>query len=171
MTISMYQASVPVFRNYLQNLLTLLGKAEAHCAERKIDPAVMLQTRLFPDMFPLVRQIQIASDAAKGCCGRLAGQEPPSFPDEEKTFEELKVRIRKTIDYVDSIPASAIDGSEDRQVTIKAGPNTYTFRGQDYLLGFALPNLFFHTTTAYAIMRTNGVALGKLDFLGDTGGR
>lgn len=166
MTISMYQASVPVFRSYLQNLLTLLEKAEAHCAERKIDPAVLLQTRLFPDMFPLVRQVQVASDAAKGCAGRLAGQEPPSFPDEEKTFEELKARIRKTIDYIGGLPADAIDGSEERPVTIKAGPNTLNFRGQDYLLGFALPNLFFHTTTAYAIMRANGVPLGKLDFLG-----
>lgn len=166
MTISMYQASVPVFRTYLQNLHALLEKAEAHCAERKIDPAVLLQTRLFPDMFPLVRQVQIASDAAKGCTARLAGQEPPSFPDEEKTLDELKARIRKTIDYIDGLPAAAIDGSEERPVTIKAGPNTYTFRGQDYLLTFALPNLFFHTTTAYAILRTNGVPVGKLDYLG-----
>src|SRR5690606_650111 len=113
-----------------------------------------------------VRQVQIASDAAKGCCGRLAGQEPPSFPDEEKTFAELKDRIRKTIDYIGGLGAGDIDGSEERQITIKAGPNTYTFRGEDYLLRFALPNLFFHTTTAYAIMRANGVALGKLDYLG-----
>lgn len=166
MSISMYQASVPVFRLTLENVSAILKKAEAHCAERKIDPAVMLQTRLFPDMFPLARQVQIASDAAKGCCARLAGQEPPSYADDEKTFDELQARIRKTIDFIGGLSAASIDGSEERPVTIKAGPNTLHFKCQDYLLKFALPNLFFHTSAAYAILRTSGVPLGKMDFLG-----
>lgn len=166
MTISMYQASVPVFRLTLENLSAILKKAEAHCAEKKIDQTVMLQTRLTPDMFPLARQIQIATDAAKGCCARLAGQEPPSYADEEKTFDEIQARIRKTIDLIAALPASAIDGAEGRAVTIKAGPNTLNFTGQDYLLKFALPNLFFHTTTAYAILREAGVPVGKMDYLG-----
>jgi hypothetical protein len=169
MTLSMYQASTPVFRHCLQNLAAILEKAEAYAADKKIDPAVLLQTRLFPDMFPLMRQVQIVSDGVKGCVARLAGQQPPSYPDEEKTFAELKARIAKTVEFIDSVPASAIDGSEDRPVTLQAGPNTLNFIGQDYLLKFALPNLFFHTTAVYAILRTNGVPIGKLDYLGKIG--
>jgi hypothetical protein len=166
MTISMYQASVPVFRHTLVSLSDILKKAEAHCTERKIDPAVILGLRLAPDMFPLLRQIFVAADAGRLCCSRLAGREPESWPDEEKTFEELQTRLSRTIAYLDGLSAADIDGSEDRAVTLKAGPNTLSFKGQDYLLKFALPNLFFHTTTAYAILRANGVALGKMDFLG-----
>ncbi len=166
MTLSMYQASVPVFRAYLTNLSAILKKAEAHCADRKIDPAVMLQLRLAPDMFPLLRQVFVAADAGRLCLSRLAGQEPESWPDVETTFPELQERIARTIAFFDGVTPEQIDGSEDREVSLKAGPNTYSFRGQDYLLTFALPNLFFHVTTAYAILRSNGVTLGKLDYLG-----
>lgn len=166
MTLSMYQASVPVLARGLENLAAILAKAAAHAEAKKIDPAVFLNARLAPDMFPLSRQVQIASDAAKACVARLAGIEVPGYPDTESTFPELQARIAKTIAFVKSATAAQIDGSEARTVTLKMRGEEVTFRGQDYLLNLALPNFYFHVTTAYDILRHNGVDLGKSDYLG-----
>jgi hypothetical protein len=162
----MYQASVPVFQQMLASLAGILTKAEAHATARKIDPSVFLGARLFPDMFALTRQVQLTSDFAKGPTARLAGQEPPKWPDEEKSFAELQARIAKTIDFLKSFKPAQIDGSEDRDVTIPIGGNPTTFKGQRYLVNFALPNFFFHHTAAYSILRHNGVEIGKRDYLG-----
>ncbi len=167
MTISMYQASAPRFANTLKNLATILDKAEAHAAARKIDPAVLLASRLYPDMFPLVRQVQIASDNAKGAMARLAGLDVPKYEDNEQTFAELKARIAKTVDYVSSFKPSQIDGSEEKDVRLKLGPVEVQWKGMQYLLGFALPNFYFHAVTAYDILRHNGVEIGKRDFIGN----
>jgi hypothetical protein len=166
MTISMYQVSVPVFVNSLNNLSAILHKAVAHAEQKKIDPSVLIGMRLVPDMLPLSRQIQLASDNSKGPAARLAGVERPVFEDTETTFDELQSRIAKTIAFLESIDASKIDGSEERAITLQIGDNDMHFRGQPYLLHFALPNFFFHVTTAYAILRHAGVGIGKLDFLG-----
>jgi hypothetical protein len=166
MTLSMYQASVPVFARGLENLGSILAKAAAHAEARKIEPAVFINARLAPDMFPLARQLQIASDAAKGCVARLAGTEVPSYPDAETTFPELHERLAKTIAFVKGFTAAQIDGSEERIVTLRMRGGDVTFRGQDYLLNLALPNFFFHVVTAYAILRHNGVEVGKMDYLG-----
>ncbi len=166
MPISMYQVAVPPVLQILTSLSAVLDKAEAHCQAAKIAPAVLVQTRLFPDMLPLAKQVQIASDHAKGCAARLAGLEPPAFADSETTLLELKERVAKTIDYLATVTAAQIDGSETRDIRLKVGGNELTFSGQHYLLGFALPNFYFHVTTAYAILRSNGVPLGKRDFLG-----
>jgi hypothetical protein len=166
MPVTMHAASVPVFRQTLIALSGVLDKAAAHCAAKKIDPSVLLAGRLYPDMLAFARQIQIAADFAKGGAARLAGMEVPSYPDDEKTFDDLKARIAKTLAFLDTIPASAIDGSEAREVTIKIGGNPVTFLGQPYLLNFVLPNFFFHATTAYAILRESGVEIGKRDFIG-----
>jgi uncharacterized protein len=166
MALSMYQASVPVFVRMLNNLAAILGKASVHAETRKIDPAVLINSRLFPDMFPFVRQVQIASDNAKGCAARLAGLEPPKFEDNETTFIELKVRIDKTLTYLSTLDPRQIDGSEGRTITVQLGGNWVTFQGMTYLLNMALPNFYFHVTTAYDILRHCGVELGKLDFLG-----
>jgi hypothetical protein len=165
MTISMYQASVPVFVRGLTNLKGILGKAVAHAQLRKIPEAVFFNSRLYPDMFPLSRQVQIASDHAKGM-GRLAGLEPPPFEDNEQTFADLAARIDRTIAYLDSLQAAQVDGSEERVVSRKLGGKQMSFKGQVFLLQVALPNFFFHATTAYAILRHNGVELGKSDFIG-----
>jgi hypothetical protein len=157
---------LPTFVNALGALSKILDKAAAHCAARKIDQAVLLQTRLTPDMFPLVKQVQLACDFAKNTVGRLTG-EPPKFPDEEKTLDDLKARIAKTIDYVKSVKAEEVDAAEDKDVTFPIGPqNTMTLKGAQYLIGFALPNFYFHATTAYDILRQVGVEIGKRDFLG-----
>ena len=166
MSISMYQAAVPTFLQMLKSLSAILDKAEANVAERKIDPAVLLQYRLAPDMFPLVRQVQIAADHAKGCCARLAGVDVPKYADDETTLADLRTRIAKTAEFVRSFRAEQIDGSEDRDITMTAGSRELKFKGQQYLLHFALPNFYFHTTTAYAILRHCGVPIGKRDFLG-----
>jgi hypothetical protein len=166
MSLSMHQASVPVFTRMFGNLDAILDKAAADAEARKIDMAVLLNARLAPDMHPLTRQIQIASDAAKGCVARLAGVEAPSFPDTETTLAEVKERIAKTVAYVQSVGADKIDGSEAREIVLKFPGGEFKFTGQDFLLGFALPNFFFHVTTAYAILRHNGVPVGKRDFLG-----
>ncbi|HEY1996854.1 DUF1993 domain-containing protein [Paraburkholderia sp.] len=166
MSISMYQASVPVLVRGLTNLQNILGKAEAHAAEKQIDPAVFINGRLFPDMLPLVRQVYITTDTAKGCAARLAGVEPPKYEDVEVSFEELHARIQKTIDYLKEFNAQQIDGSEERQVTLKMRSGPVEFTGLNYLLQFVLPNFYFHITTAYGILRHNGVEVGKLDFLG-----
>lgn len=166
MTISMYQASVPVFIRQLTNLAAILKKAEAHAEAKKIEPAVFINARLAPDMYALARQVQIASDSAKGCAARLAGIEVPSYADTETTFAELQARIAKTVDFLKGIKPDQIDGSEDREVVLKMRSGDVTFRGQPYLLDFAMPNLYFHCTTAYAILRHNGVEIGKMDYLG-----
>lgn len=166
MTISMYSASVPVLQRQLGALLTWLDKAEAHALARKFDTANYLQLRLAPDMLPFVSQIRIASDAAKGCVARLAGRESPKFEDNEATWAELRERVRKTLDYVGSIPADAIDGSEARDITIPMrNRDALQFGGEVFLKHWALPNFFFHITMAYALLRHAGVDLGKGDFL------
>lgn len=166
MSISMYAASSPRFVAQLQALDAILSKAEAHVDAKKLDPAVLLNARLFPDMFAFTRQVQIACDFAKGAAARLAGMEVPGYEDSEQSFVELHARIAKTIAFIESVPAAAIDGSEARAITVKAGPRELQFKGQDYLISFALPNFYFHLTTAYNILRHNGVEIGKRDFLG-----
>ena len=162
----MYQASAPRFVNMLNNLSALLDKAQAHAEARKIDPAALTAFRLYPDMFPLTRQVQIACDAAKGAVARLAGVDIPKHEDTEQTFADLKTRIAKTVEFIQSVPAAQIDGSEARDVTIKLRGQDTTVKGAAYLLGFAWPNFYFHVTTAYNILRHNGVEVGKRDFLG-----
>ncbi len=166
MAVSMYQASVPAFVQMLSSLAAILDKAEAYAAERKIDPAVLLGWRLAPDMFALARQVQIATDHAKGCCARLAGVEVPKYADDETTFADLRARIARTIDFVRSFEPSDIDGSEDRGITITAGGRELRFKGQQYLVNFVLPNFYFHVTTAYNILRHCGLPIGKRDFMG-----
>ncbi len=166
MTITLSQATLAPLTRQLNALSKLLEKGAAHAAANGIDEADMLATKLAPDMFPLSRQVQIASDGAKGGAARLAGIEPPSFPDEETTFAQLQERIAKTLAFIQSVPASDIDGSEDRAIVLKAGPREFKFTGQDFLLHFVLPNFFFHVTTAYALLRHRGVEIGKMDYLG-----
>lgn len=168
MSLSMYQASIPVLVRQLEILSTILKKAEAHAEAKKINPEVFLNARLAPDMYPLSRQVQIAGDMVKGCAARLSGQAVPSFEDTEKTFPELQARLAKTIAFAKSVNASQIDGSEERKVVLKTGGKETEFLGQPYLLYFVIPNVYFHMTTAYAILRHNGVELGKGDFLGRT---
>lgn len=168
MSLSMYQASIPVFVRMFGNLAAILDKAAVYADARKIDPAVLLNARLAPDMYPLTRQVQIASDAAKGCAARLAGVEIPSFADTESSFAELQARIQKTLDFLQGCSPAQIDGSEEREVVIRFPGAELKFSGQDYLLHFVLPNFYFHLTTAYAILRHNGLDIGKMDFLGRT---
>jgi hypothetical protein len=166
MPISMYHASVPVFLQLLKSLSAILDKAEAFAAERKIDQEVLLGYRLAPDMFALTRQVQIATDQAKGCCARLAGVDVPKYADDETTFASLKARIDRTVAFVQGFDQAAIDGSEERDITISAGSRELRFKGQQYLVSFVLPNFYFHVTTAYDILRHCGVPIGKRDFLG-----
>jgi uncharacterized protein len=166
MSISMYTASVPVFAKTLGNMLSWLDKAKAHAEARKFDPSVYLTLRLYPDMLPLPAQIRIAGDAAKACAARLAGKDAPVFEDNETTLEQLSERIRKTLAYLDTVTAKDIDGSEERDIVIPRGNREpRRFKGEFYLKHFALPNFFFHATTLYALLRHNGVELGKADFL------
>ncbi|HWT55250.1 MAG TPA: DUF1993 domain-containing protein [Rhodocyclaceae bacterium] len=168
MTISMYQASIPVFIRGLENLSHILAKGAAHAEAKKVDPSVFITSRLYPDMFALARQVQIASDTAKGAAARLSGIENPSFADTESTFPELQERIAKTIVFLKSIKPEQIDGSEDRPVVLPTrSRGDIHFTAQNYLLQQALPNFYFHVTTAYAILRHNGVELGKWDFYGN----
>ena len=166
MSLSMYQASVPTVQKMLGNLSKILDKAAQHAQQKKIDPSVLLSTRLTPDMFPLVRQVQLTTDFARSCAARLAGKEVPKVPDTETTIEELKARIDKTVDYLKATKQNEIDGSEAKDITFPIGGNPTTFKGQSYLVGFALPNFYFHLTTAYDILRQCGVEIGKRDFLG-----
>lgn len=167
MAISMYSASAPIFVKLLGNLLGVLDKAEAHAAARKFDPANYLALRLAPDMLPFTRQVQIASDAAKGAMARLAGVDVPKWEDNEASFADLRARIQKTIDYVKGFAPAQIDGSEQREITIPMRQgDPLKFDGETFLKHFALPNFFFHVTTAYALLRHAGVELGKRDFLG-----
>ncbi len=167
MTISMYQASVPVFINKLENLSAILDKGAADAETRKIDPSVFVNARIAPTMFSLSRQVQIACDTAKAGAARLAGIEPPAFEDSETTFPQLKERIANTIKFLQSIDAAKIDGSEDRKITYTQREKESNFIGQPYLLNYVLPNLYFHITTTYLILRNNGVEVGKRDFLGN----
>jgi len=161
----MYDASVPIFVHFLTGLGSILHKAEAYVQSKKIDPDALLKVRLFPDMYTFTRQIQLACDFGKGAGARLAGVPVPSFPDEEKTFEELHARIRKTTDFLKSLKKDQFADAADRTVTLKVGGQEMSFKGSDYLNTFVLPNFYFHLTTAYALLRHNGVELGKLDFM------
>jgi hypothetical protein len=165
MPLTIYDASVSVFGPTLGILSTVLDKGEAFAAEHKIDSATLLAWRLAPDMYPLTRQVQLASDFAKGTCARLAGAEVPSYVDDEKTFDELRQRIAKTRDFLATLRREDFAGAEERDVTLNAGGTPLKFKGQAYLLGFGIPNFFFHVTTAYDILRACGVPLSKRDFL------
>ncbi len=166
MTISMYQASIPSFIRMLDNLLIILDKAQAHAEAKNINEAIFVNGRLAPDMFPLSKQIQIATDMVKGCGARLAGIDVPSYEDNETTFADLKARIIKTQAFLQSVTAEQIDGSEERDITVKFGSRSFSFLGQPYLLDFVIPNFHFHLTCTYAILRHNGVDIGKMDYIG-----
>ena len=166
MSISMYQVSVPRLANMLKNLSVILDKAQAHAEAKKIDATVLTNARLYPDMLPMKRQVQIACDTAKGASARLAGVEVPKHEDTEETFPELKARIAKTIDLIQTFKPAQIDGSEEKTIRLKLGQREVDFKGMQYLLGHALPNFYFHVTTAYDILRHNGVELGKRDYIG-----
>jgi uncharacterized protein len=164
---SFYDATVPAFLQILGSLSGLLTKAEAHCKARNIQPEVLLGARLYPDMFPLTRQIQTACDFAAKSCARLTHSEVPSTPDTEKSFNELKQRLANTIDYVKAFKPAQFDGADSREVTFPVGPsNTLTLKGQQFLNGFAFPNFYFHAAIAHGILRHNGVEIGKRDFIG-----
>ena len=167
MTISLHAASVPVFKQMLNALSNVLTKAEAHASAKNIDPAVFLQSRLYPDMFPLVRQVQIAVDFAKGVSGRLAQVELPKYDDSETTFAELQALIAKVLAFLDGIAPAQIDGKEGIEIITRPGtPKEKRFSGQSYLLTYGLPQFFFHVATAYGILRHNGVEIGKRDYMG-----
>jgi uncharacterized protein len=166
MTISMYQASVPSLIRSLNNLAAILSKGAAHAEAKKIDPAVLIQSRLYPDMLPLVKQIQIAADIAKKGVARLSGVEAPVSEDNETTFPELIDRLKQTVAYLETLTPAQIDGSEAKEISLPVGGHTLKFEGLPYLLAFVLPNVYFHVTTAYNILRHSGVELGKMDFLG-----
>ncbi len=166
MKISVHALSVDVFAHTLGSLSNLLEKGAAHAAARKFDPSVLVNARLAPDMFPLSKQVQIACDLAKNSIARLAGLEPPKFEDTEKTIDELRARVARTIDYIKGVPASSLEGSEDRDIKVPAGDRTLEFKGLPFLQRWAIPNVFFHVMATYAILRHNGVDVGKRDFLG-----
>ncbi len=167
MSLSMYEASIPVFVRMLGNLSAILEKAVVHAETKKIDPAIFVNARLAPDMYPLAKQIQIATDIVKGGAARLAGVDVPSYADNEATFADLQARIAKTIAFLQSITAEQINGSEGKAVTLTLRGKDINFVGQPYLLDFVLPNLYFHITITYAILRHNGVDIGKMDYLGN----
>jgi hypothetical protein len=166
MPLTMHQAVFPPVIRSLNAMRAILEKAVAHCEARKIDPSVLLNYRLAPDMLPLTKQIQIATDQAKGMAARLAGVEVPSYPDTETSFDELQTRLAKTVGFVQSFSPEQFEGSETREVTMKLRGGEHTFNGRDYAFGFGLPNFYFHVTTAYDILRHAGLELGKLDFMG-----
>lgn len=165
MSVSMYAISVPSFQKHLHALDGLLDKAAAYASARKFDANVLLNARLYPDMFEFTRQIQACSDFAKSSCARLAGVDIPSMPDVEKTIPELKERIAKTLSFLETLTPEQMDGTDAKTFTIKVGPNDMTFSGKDYLLHFALPNFYFHAATAYGLLRHNGLEIGKRDFM------
>ena len=167
MTISMYQASVPRFINTLGNLSNILDKAQAHVDARKLDPATLTAYRLFPDMLPMKKQVQIACDTAKGAAARLAGVEIPVHEDNETTLADLKARIAKTIAFLQTMTPEQIDGTEDKEIVIKRHDKEARYKGMQFLLGQALPNFYFHVATAYNILRHNGIEIGKRDYLGN----
>lgn len=166
MTLSMYQAAIPPLTQSLSNLISILHKAADHAEAKKIDPAVLINSRLYPDMFPLSRQIQIASDVARRGVARLAGVEAPSIEDNEVSFADLSNRLQETIAYLKTFTPDQIDGTESKSISLPIGTETMTFEGQPFLLYFVLPNVYFHVTTTYNILRHCGVEIGKRDFLG-----
>lgn len=166
MTISMYKASIPVSIHSLNNLIGILEKGAKYAEEKKIDPSVLINSRLYPDMFPLSKQVQIATDIVNRGVARLAGTEAPKFEDNETTFPQLIDRIQKTVSHLNTFKPEQIDGLEEKEITLEVGGNTLSFQGMPYLLYFILPNLYFHVTTTYNILRHCGVELGKKDFLG-----
>lgn len=166
MSLSMYSASKPAFGQMLKTLSHILKKAEEHCEAKKIDPSVLMNARLYPDMAPLTRQIQIATDQVKGSLSRIAGKEPPVWPDEEKTFADLQARVKKAQDFLAAVKPEEIDGTEDKDIKLKLGPQEMTFKAEPFLINFSLPNVYFHVVTAYDILRHNGVEIGKRDFIG-----
>ena len=167
MTISMYQASVPRFVNILGNLSNILDKAQAHVDAKKLDTVALTTYRLFPDMLPMKSQVQIACDTAKGVVARLAGVDIPVYEDNEQTLSDLKARIAKTIAFIQTVTPKQIDGTEEKEVVIKRGDKETRYKGMQFLLGHALPNFYFHVTTAYNILRHNGIEIGKRDYLGN----
>lgn len=167
MSISMYQASVPRFINMLGNLSAILDKAQTHVDARKLDETALTGFRLFPDMLPMARQVMIVTDTAKGLAARLAGVDIPVYEDTEKTLAELKARIAKTIAYLQTFKPAQIDGTEDKEIVIKRGDKETRYTGMQFMLGHAVPNFYFHVTTTYAILRHNGVEIGKRDYLGN----
>ena len=167
MTLSLYDASIPVFKQMLGGLDDVLGKAQAHAAAKKIEPAALVQARLYPDMFPLSKQVQIACDFARGVSARLAGAEVPVYEDAEQTFDELRGLIAKTLAFVGAFDAPRFDGSAQREIVLRPGtPKEKRLIGANYLLNYGLPQFFFHVTTAYALLRHNGVEIGKRDYMG-----
>ncbi|MFJ3259804.1 DUF1993 family protein [Pseudomonas sp. NPDC086581] len=166
MSLSIYQASVPVFIRMLGNLSVILTKAAEHAQAKSIDPSVLINARLAPDMFALARQVQIASDSAKGAGARLAGVDVPSYADDETTFDQLQTRIAKTIEFLKTLKPEQFEGAENRTIELKLRTREVSFKGSDFLLGFVNPNFYFHITTAYDILRHNGVEVGKMDYLG-----
>jgi hypothetical protein len=167
MSLSMYNASVPVFRQVLGSLAAILEKAEAHADLKKLEPDALLKARLFPDMFPLLRQVQVAADFAKGTVARLGGVEVPRYEDVETDFAGLRERIAKTLAFIDSVPREAIEDGAEREITVGSGEKQRQFKGgQTYLFHYSLPHFYFHATTAYAILRHNGLDIGKKDFIG-----
>lgn len=166
MPLTMYEASIPQLERLLRNLSAIIDKAIAHASARKIEGQVLLTMRLYPDMFPLIRQVQTATDFAKAIASRLAGRDPPKWDDTEKTFEELKGRIERALSMLAAVKPDDLQGSESREITISPGGRALTLSGKDYLFQFALPNFYFHVTTAYAILRHAGIELGKTDFIG-----
>lgn len=167
MSLSMYQSFIPPVLHGLGNLSAILSKAENYAATKKIDPSVLINARLAPDMFALARQVQITTDIVKGGAARLAGVEIPSYADTETTFAELQARIAKTIAFLKTVTAKQIDGTEEKEITLKVGGNEMKFKGQPYLLHFVIPNFYFHFMATYAILRHNGLDIGKMDFLGN----
>lgn len=166
MTFSMYSASVPVFKQILNSLSAIIDKAEAHATEKKIEPAALLHARLFPDMFSFIRQVQIAADFAKGAVARLGGVEVPKFEDDEVTFADLRARLARTVAFIDGVPQDGVEASAQRDITTGTGEKAKQWKGQVYLMHYALPHFFFHASTAYDILRHNGVEIGKKDFIG-----
>ncbi len=167
MTNAIYTASLPVFKQMLGGLKTVLSKAEAHTVDKKIDPNALLQARLFPDMFPLLRQVQVASDFAKSVSARLAGVEVPKLADDEQSFADLQARLDTVLAFMDSLDMALFEDAATREIVTQAGtPKEKRFSGQSYVLNYGLPHFFFHTTTAYVILRHNGVEVGKKDYIG-----
>ena len=166
MNLSMYDASAPCFLKMLDSMNAILNKAHDYATAKKIEPTALLQARLYPDMFTLLRQVQIATDHAKGAVARLSGVEVPKYEDNEQSFEDLRARIAKTIAFVESFAPEQINGSEERPIELKVAGHELSFKGMEYLVGFALPNFYFHVVTAYNILRHNGLEIGKRDYMG-----
>ena len=166
MSLTMYECSIPIFLRYLDNLSSLLEKGASYASEKEIEHSILVNARLYPNMLPLSRQVQIACDATKGAAARLSGVESPKHEDDETTFEELQARIAKTKSFLESIVQANINGTEDKEIVLQAGPKEFKFTGRIFLTTFALPNLLFHVSTAYNILRHNGVDIGKMDYLG-----